>query len=192
MRKFIALFIAVAFVQFANAQEDAVGGFADGDVFIEGGLKYNSQKEGDQTTSGFGIAPSVGYFFTENVAAGVSISYESAKVSTSGGGSVSADVFGFGAFGRYYFTPASRFSVFAELGVDYSTADAGSYKVNTLGVGLRPAVSFFLNENFLLSAKLGGLGYSSSKADFTGAEAITSFGFGLDLNKLQFGLAYKF
>lgn len=189
MRKIIALFIAVAFVQFTNAQEDAVGGFSDGDIFIEGGLSYNSQKEGDQTYSEFAIAPAVGYFFTENVAAGATIGYGSSKYGSS---SATADVFGFGVFGRYYFTPASRFSVFGELGIDYTTADAGPYKINTIGVGLRPAISFFLNENFFISGKLGGLEYSSEKADVTGAEATTNLGLRLNLGQLQFGLAYKF
>ncbi|HZW77315.1 MAG TPA: porin family protein [Flavobacteriaceae bacterium] len=191
MRKIFILFIALSFIQFANAQEDAVGGFSEGNIFVEGGIMYNSEKQGNETVSGFGIAPVVGYFFTDNVAAGLGVAYESSKVST-GGNSVSADIFGFSAFGRYYFTPASRFSIFGELNVGYATADAGPIKVNTLAVGLKPAVSFFLNENFLISGKLGGLEYSSTKADVSGAEATTNFGFELLLGKMEFGIAYKF
>ena len=99
-----------------------------------------------------------------------------------------------GAFGRYYATPSSQFSVFGNLGFDYMSTDdkLSDVKVNGYEIALSPGVSYFLNSNFAMEASFGKLGYSSVKADVTGAEATNSFGLNLDLRSITFGLVYKF
>lgn len=192
MRKIILSITALFAVSVVFAQEgDAVGGFSDGDILIGGGIMYNSEKNGNTTTNSFGVIPMVSYFFTENIAVGLTVGYESTKVKT-GNSSVDSSLFLVGGHGRYYFTPASRFSLFGELGVAYSTLDLDGAKINAIGVNLTPGINFFLNEHFMLMASLGGLEYSSAKPDYSGAEATTNVGFELKIGKVDVGLAYKF
>jgi outer membrane protein len=42
-----------------------------------------------------------------------------------------------GAFGRYYSNPISQFSIFGELGIDYTSEDdkLDDFKENEIGVG---------------------------------------------------------
>lgn len=143
------------------------------------------------TTNSFGIIPMASYFFTENIAVGLSVGFESTKVKTAHITS-KGSMFLVGGHGRYYFTPASRFSLFGEVGVAYGTVDFAGDKINTLGVNVTPGINFFLNEHFMLMASLGGLEYTSSKPDFGGAKATTNVGFELKIGKVDLGLAYKF
>ena len=192
MRKIILSLTALLTVAFAVAQEETYG-FSEGDVLIGGGIMFNSEKNNntDATTTSFGIIPMASYFFTENIAVGLSVGYESTKVKSMGT-TTEGSLFLVGGHGRYYFTPASRFSLFGELGVSYGTFDNSMYKENMLGVNLTPGINFFLNEHFMLMASLGGLEYTSSKPDIDGAKATTNVGFELKIGKVDLGLAYKF
>ena len=188
----LALFAAV------NAQETSTEGFAQGNTFITGAVGFNSVKTGNVKENNFTISPSVGYFVTPNVALGARVGYNNG---TEDNGFVKStlDTFTAGVFGRYYWMPASKFSIFAELGVDYATASydngiAGSTKakVNGFGAEFAPGISYFLTNHFALEAKAGVLGYNSVKPDVTGAESTDSFNIGVNLNDIKLGLVYKF
>ncbi len=198
MKKLILSVAAIFAFGFANAQETTEGGFANGDVFISGAVGFGSQKQGDAKVSSFEVAPSVGFFVTPNIALGGRLGYESTKDETTEF-ETKNNTFSVGVFGRYYVTPASKFSVFGELGVDYATTKseidapgAEEQKFDGFGVQVAPGVSYFLGKNFAIEAKWGVLGYSSVKSDEDGAEATKSFAFGLDLRDINFGLIYKF
>lgn len=191
MKKIILSIAALFVFTLTFAQEETVGGFSKGDVLVGGGIMINSEKDGDVTTTSFGIIPMVQYFVTDNIAAGLTVGYESHKVKT---GNISTDgnVFMVEANGRYVFTPKSRFSLFGQLGVSYSSMDFGLAKLSGVGVSVNPGIHFFLNEHFVLYGALGGLEYTSVKADSPGAEAVTNVGFEFKIAKMDFGLAYKF
>ncbi len=198
MKKLI--FAAAALFAFgvSNAQEkESTEGFKNGDIFISGSFNIGSSKytEDNYKESSFSVAPSVGFFVTDNIAIGGTIGYGSSKVTENEGDpSTKINTLSVGAFGRYYTTPASKFSVFGQLGVAYSSTDfdALDYKVNGFGVVLSPGVNYFLNNNFAIEASWGALSYTNSKPDFDGAETSNSFEFGLDLDNINFGLLYKF
>ncbi|HEX8574798.1 MAG TPA: outer membrane beta-barrel protein [Flavobacterium sp.] len=203
MKKIILSIVAVLGLGFANAQDTATeGGFANGDAFISGGFSFGSTKNGDFKESSFQIAPSVGFFVTPNIALGGRVGYASESENDLVGASLvetTVSTFGVGVFGRYYTTPASKFSIFGELGFVYETAKVGDdspgsedSKANGFGIELAPGVSYFLSKNFALEAKWGVLGYSSAKADVEGAEATNNFSIGLNLSDISFGLVYKF
>lgn len=200
MKKIVLTVAAVFAFGFANAQEETSEGFKKGDTFISGAVSFGSTKTGDFKTSDFEIAPSAGYFVTENIAVGVSVGYLSSKVDV-GTADVKNSTFTVGAFGRYYFTPASKFSIFGQLGVNYMSYDnefdpetqtVGEFKGNGFGVKLAPGVSYFLTKNFALEASFGVLGFESTKPDADGAEKTNSFDFGLDTRDIKLGLVYKF
>jgi outer membrane protein len=201
MKKIILTVAAVFAFGFANAQEatSSEGGFSKGDLFATGSVGFNSDKQDDAKGSEFYFRPEVGYFLTENIALGLGIDFGSAK---NDGLDVYSDAFktnAFGAevFGRYYFTPASKFSLFAQLGVGFGNVKfedgAGNEaKANTFGINAGLGANYFLTSNWALQANWAGLGYNSAKADAPGAEAYTSTGLNVDLSAINFGMLYKF
>lgn len=196
MKKIILSAMAILAFGFANAQDDSGEGFSKGDVFVSGSVGFGSTKQGDVKENGFNFSPKVGFFVSENIAIGARIGFASTTQSEPEEDDFKTNEFSVGAFGRYYVTPASKFSVFAELGVDISSSkiEQGNFdaKSNGFGVGAGLGVSYFLSNNFAMEASWAGLGFNSDKADFDGAEATTSFGLNVDLSSINFGLIYKF
>ncbi len=196
MKKIILTVAAVFAFGFANAQEEAKGeGFSKGDVFISGsvGFSSNDNKATGVKTDMFNVTPRAAYFVTENIAVGLSLGFAQTKEADD-----KATEFKVGAFGRYYFTPASKFSVFGQLGFDYfnnkveTSTPLGSVeaKSNGFDVAVAPGVSYFVSKNFALEATFGRLGYRTSKPD--GGEATNNFGLNVDLSNINLGLVYKF
>jgi len=200
MKKVLLSAVALLAFGFANAQEEKGGeGFAKGDVFVSGAVTFGSSKTGDLKANAFEIAPKVGYFVTENIAVGASIGFSSEKIDA--GDTFTNSGLGLGAFGRYYFTPASKFSLFAELGVDYTSFDqefdedgpfGGSFESKELGFGLGAGLNYFVSSNFSIEAGVAVLGYSSNDNGGDGADKTNTFSFGGDWRAVTFGVNYKF
>lgn len=192
---FFALAALTAGVTYAQETESAAG-LAKGDIFMGGMVNFSSSKytaEGNYKESGFAIAPNIGFMVSENIALGGELGYAKSTVEeTEGAPEAEISAFSIGAFGRYYFTPASKFSLFGQLGVQYAKVDYGDLDGNAFGIEAAPGVQYFLNDHFGLLAKWGVLSYASAKVDAPGAEASTEFEFGVDLNNIDFGLFYKF
>ncbi len=204
MKKVLLSAVALLAFGFANAQEEKSGeGFAKGDVFVSGSVRLNSEKTGDFKENFFEFAPKVGYFVTENIAVGASLGFNSLKLDNGVNDATNSGT-SFGAFGRYYFTPASKFSLFAELGVDYTALNeefdaedgsvyAQSYKPNELGFGLGAGLNYFVSSNFSLEAGVAVLGYSSNdNGGGAGVDKTNTFSFGGDWRAVSFGVNYKF
>jgi outer membrane protein len=197
MKKVLLSAVALLAFGFANAQEEkSNGGFSKGDVFVTGAFTFGSSndKDNEVKTNGFEIAPQVGYFLTENIAIGGKLGFASSKEETAGVDTEDMSGLTLGAFGRYYFTPANQFSLFANLGLDYSSmkdklADA---KLNGFQAGLGAGMNYFVSSNFSIEAGVAVLGFSSEKSDATGAKGTSSFGFGGDWRAVTFGVNYKF
>lgn len=200
MKKIVLTVAAVFAFGFANAQEETSEGFKKGDVFISGAVSFGSTKTGDFKTSDFEIAPSAGYFVTDNIALGLAFGYGSSKVDV-GTADATNSTLSVGAFGRYYFTPASKFSIFGQLGVNYMNYDLefnpetgvpGESKGNGFGIGVAPGVSYFLAKNFAIEATFGILSYETLNPDEDGVDSTNGFNFGLDMRDIRLGLVYKF
>ena len=195
----IAFAVLTAFTVSAQDGE----GFAKGDVFVSGALSVSSQKTGDFKTNTFEIAPKLGYFVTENVAIGGQIDYTSTKISENPDDATNNGL-GAGLFGRYYFTPASKFSFIAELGAMYTSYDLeynidalGNYSFNNIkskefGIGLGAGINYFISSNFSIETGVGVLGYTSNDNGGNGAEKTNTFVFGGDWRAVSFGVNYKF
>lgn len=204
MKKIILTAVAVFGFAFANAQEEGKGngGFAKGDVFVSGAVTFGSSKTGDFKTNAFEIAPKVGYFVTENIAVGASVGFQSLKFDDGAADATNSGL-GLGAFGRYYFTPADKFSLFAELGFDYTSYDeefdaetrkvhSGSFESKEIGLGLGAGMNYFVSSNFSIEAGVAVLGYSSNDNGGNGADKTNNFSFGGDWRAVTFGVNYKF
>jgi opacity protein-like surface antigen len=170
-------------------------GFKAGDVFVTGSIGIGSESTGDDKTNSFNISPKVGYFLMENIAVGGALGYTSGKTESPGIPDVKTSEFSIGAFGRYYVTPASSFSIFGEVGVDYihSKIEAATEdNSNAFRIGLAPGVNYFVSEHFALEAKFGILSYRTDKPDADGVEKTDSFNFGLNFTDINLGLIYRF
>ena len=205
MKKVLLSALAVFAFGFANAQEEEKGdgGFAKGDVFVSGAVTFGSSKTGDFKVNAFEIAPKVGYFVTENIAVGASVGLQSLKFDDGSADATNSGL-GLGAFGRYYFTPANKFSLFAELGIDYTSFDeefdaesgtvyASSFESKELGFGLGAGMNYFVSSNFSIEAGVAVLGYSSNdNGGGSGVDKTNTFSFGGDWRAVTFGVNYKF
>lgn len=195
------LMIAAAFVFAAfgvNAQTTAEG-FSKGSMFLSGNLGFSSTKYpggiDDTKVSGFTFSPEFGYFVSNNIAVGIALGISSSKTDY---GAFEEKFTGMqvGAFGRYYFTPASRFSMFLNLGANYMTEkyeETGDpdEKYNGFGVGFGPGLHYFISNRLALQTSIGVLGFTSWKPDADGADATTSFDFNVGMQDLTFGLVFK-
>jgi outer membrane protein len=197
MKKVLLSAVALLAFGFANAQEEKANeGFAKGDIFVTGAFTLGSEKTGDVKSSSFEIAPQVGFFLTENIAIGGKLGYASMKAENAGGDTQDEAGFTVGAFGRYYFTPASKFSLFAQLGLDYSSMEdklATDYTEAELGLGLGAGMNYFVSPNFSIEAGVAVLGYSSNdNGGGSGVDKTNNFSFGGDWRAVTFGVNYKF
>lgn len=198
MKKIILTVAAVFAFGFANAQEatSSEGGFAQGDLFVSGSVGFGSSKTGDEKMSGVVFAPAIGYFISENIALGARLGVTSTKEEEPGQEDFKTSGFEVEAFGRYYFTPASKFSVFGELavGVGSSKSEQGNneFKSQIFGINAGVGVSYFLSNNWAIEAGWAGLGYNTDDNGGDGAEKTNSFGLNVDLSSINFGLIYKF
>ena len=176
---------------FANAQE---GGFSKGDVFVTGSFGIMSEKEGNLKSTGFEFAPKAGFFVTSNIAVGGTLGYANLKEENGNLKTEDRSQFNIGAFGRYFFTPASKFSLFGELGVNHSSINnnINDAKEKEIGANVGLGLNYFVSKNFSIEATWAGLGFSSNDNGGNGADKTNSFGIGADLSSINFGLTYKF
>lgn len=197
MKKLIFTAVAVFGFISLQAQENQLNeGFSKGDVFTTGSFGFSSSKQGNVKSTNINFSPSVGYFLTENVALGGRLNFSNNKVEATLG-EFNSSGFGAEVFGRYYFTPASKFSVFGELaaGIGNSKnedAFGNENKTKSYGINAGLGLHYFLNSNFAIQAGWTGLGYNSSKPDISGADSTNTFNFSLNMSTINFGLLYKF
>lgn len=198
MKKVLLTAAAVFAFGFANAQEknESSEGFENGDVFLSGSFNISSKKYSENDNfkeNEFTVAPKIGFFVTDNIALGLGLGLSSLKIEEEEGDpEFKVNNTTISGFGRYYSSPASKFSVFGQLSVEYSTLKFGSTKVNSFGFELAPGVSYFLNKHFALEATWGALSYATAKVDLPFAESSNAFELGLNLDDINLGLVYKF
>ncbi len=197
MKKIILTLAAVFALSFANAQDKKASsgsgeGFGKGDLYLTGTANISNQKQGDAKANGLTLAPGVGYFLTGNLALEGSLAYKSATTDN-GSGSVKDSGFGIAAGVKYYWTPASKFSLSLGGNLSYFTSknDASDVKTNTIGLNVPVGLNYFVSDKFALTTSWAGLSYTSEKADTTGADALNTLSLGVDLSSVTFGLLYK-
>lgn len=197
MKKLLFATVAILVFQISNAQETGYG-FSKGNIFVTGSISFTTWNNDDFDGKGtsFSFIPRVGYFITDNITAGASIGFSSFKLENNGNSVSEVHSLVLGAFGRYYFTPESRFSLFTELGINYFTldnklSDSNSNRTNiALGLGL----NYFVSSNFALEAYAGLINYTSTTHSEPGSRRSTSFSASSDLSTraVGLGLLYRF
>jgi hypothetical protein len=169
-------------------------GFKEGDFVVTGAFGVTSSSAGGTSNTSFKILPSLGYFISDKIAIGGTLGYEK-----NGGGLAGGVVTGgtnnfiVGAFGRYFITPKSQFSLFGQglLKFISSSPEGGSGSNTTFGLGFSPGLNYFVSSRFSLEATFGEVGFESQSAS-GGGGSNTGIKFGLDMTDINLGLTYKF
>ncbi len=194
------------------AQEEPEYGFNKGDFFVSGTVNYNNTKykSNDSITQNrFAIEPEFGYFINQNLALGTRLNFSTSRSENSRDFETKENGIGIGIFGKYFFTPQKRFSVYGEVSAMYRaseyeqksffedqleirTSDNDSYTV-----AISPGVQFFVSENLALTSRIGNISYNSAENENIDpdGEKFTSennqFSVNLGLDNLYFGVLYR-
>ena len=200
MKKIILTMAAVFALTFAKAQDtkESSEGFSSGDAYLTGTAGFRSEKEGDNKTDGFTLSPGLGYFISDNLAIEGQLAYVSGKNDDGQGDPDSVTKttgIGLAAGVKYFWTPASKFSLslggnvsYASVKADFGTGDTTS---KIIGFNVPLGLHYFVSNDFALTASWGGFGYSSNDNGGDGAEKTNSFGLAVDMSTINFGLLYK-
>jgi hypothetical protein len=203
MKKIILTVAAVFAFGFANAQDKKEGseGFGKGDLYLSGTFNFSSSKTGDFKTDSFTVAPGLGYFLSENLAIEGSLGFTSGKdvVDLFNDGDlyeVKNSGFGINAGVKYFWTPASKFSLSVGGNVSYVSVKSevsglGESTSKIIGLNVPVGLHYFVSDSFAITTTWGGFGYSSNDNGGDGAEKTNTFDLGLDLSEVSFGLLYK-
>lgn len=193
MKKIILTVAAVFAMTFANAQ-DTKEGFAKGDLYLSGTLNFSSEKTGDFKTDGLTVAPGLGYFITENLALEGQVAYLSGT-DNNGITELKTTGVGLAAGVKYFWTPASKFSLSLGGNVSYASVkyDNGvsDYTAKVMGVNIPVGLHYFVSDRFAITTTWAGLAYSSNDNGGDGAEKTNTIGLGADLSSVSFGLIFK-
>lgn len=192
----------------ANAQ------FSAGTISVGGGVSFTSEnseksfrsltmREDPFTT--FKLTPSVGYFFADDLEAGMQIGYTSMSIHGDNR-RYSSTMFAVGPYVRKYFSFGQTAAFFGQASVgvgggqiryESSTTTRVSDKASVFSVGVTPGFVFRPAERLGIELSAGFLGYNSTKTqDYEGDEGVTvkdsDFGLSLDLSNVSLGVKLYF
>lgn len=189
--KKIMLVLVFAVTGMANAQERT--------ILVGGNVGISSDKMGDNKSSSFEFAPTVGYQFNDNMTVGLQASVLNETYEYVGGENKNNGL-KIGAFYRYSKPLSELFSVFADVSAGYQTVKSEttltgmpttSVKSNGFYAGITPALFINMKNSFGLNFSIGGLQYGSLKSDTT--PEVKSSGFDFNFGKtVNIGISKNF
>lgn len=203
MKKYILslLFISFAFIGKQTFAQVGQGLFVGGSLGLtsssgkttttvtSGGTSTTTESDNPKNSS-FSIMPRVGYFFTDNIGAGLMLGYKSMttqSITNGAGGSTittttKAGMFNVGLFGRYAQQLGdSDFYVYGDLGFGIgsgsskvsvetkttsatTTVEVDGPKISQTNIAISPGILYFPTKKIGLEASLGNIfGYMSTK-----------------------------
>ena len=128
-----------------------------------------------------GIAPEIGYFFSDNMVFGLGIGL------TSLGDSALGTNFGLNPYVRYIACTVNNFSLYAQADLKY--ASNGKLKNDYFSFGVIPGIAYSFNDKFAMNCGIGFLGYEKSKVNDVKLPGTFSL---LVDGGLNLGLTYSF
>lgn len=208
MKKILLSLAVVALGYSAQAQEGY--GFNQGDILLEGSIRYNTtdDKALEVKENAFNFTPQVGYFISDNFAAGLYFDLATSKVDNYTGATNinKTNAFNVGVFGRYYFLElGQRFKFYGQANVGFANAKntvelANLPKVETKGSGVNAGLD--LGVNYFVTPKIAiNFGFANL-VDYTttkpkGGKAQNDFNMNINnfnnfFDAATFGLTFKF
>lgn len=168
--------------------------FNRGDKFVEGGLKIVN----GSTEDAYAVRAKLGYFLNEKVAVGGQASFGSTEDDATG---IKTDVFGIGAFARYYFLELddNRLKAYGEAGLGFGknkTEGPGfDDNNNSVTADINLGLNYFFTKKFAATFTLANiLSYNSVSPE--DGDAVNKFELNVNLfenifAQPQFGILYK-
>ncbi len=201
MKKFILTSAIILFVIMTTQAQFFVGGSFSINA-TSGSVEADGTSNDKESTFSFGFNPKAGYFFSDQLMAGVGLTLSTSSTKTPGDPEVinRNNTVGLTPFARYYAFNLNKFSLFAQGQLPFSvnnqsrkegsTTNEGPTTTN-IGLSVFPGVAYNLNETISLEAYINGfsfaLNHSIEKEEIGGIEyrdKDTSFGLGANLNSI--------
>jgi hypothetical protein len=163
----ITVFVAALFTTTVKAQT------LSGDMMVGGSINVSSvtrQSGSVNDMSSFTFSPSFGYFISDHLAIGTSLTLGTSRSGT-GAAKTTSSSFGFGPFARYYkFTSNENFAFFGQAGINIFTGRtdpaAGSVtKSSAVSFSIAPGAAYFFNNHWAMELSITGFAISSSDPD---------------------------
>jgi hypothetical protein len=195
MKKILLALIALSTTTWVTAQEDALK------MWLGGTVNYcSSTDDDDNDVTDFTFGPSFGYSINENLAVGLGIGYSASEEND-----LKGNFWEVNPFFRYYWKCAEMFAGYGALNLSYG---AGSQEVqvgldevkddeyNQFNVEISPGIQFWFKNHWSINSELGFFSYTSTNdvSDDVNDEDFKSskMKFGIDFNRIKFGLNYHF
>jgi len=173
---------------------------SSGSMMLGGGLNFSSTsfQNGSSGGSGVTFSPGFGYFISDNLAVGTSLTLSSSRTGTGANKSTSSS-FGLGPFVRYYiFTSNESFGFFGQGQISFASgktdpAVGGITKSNSFAISIFPGAAYFFNEHWALELAINGFIFSTNDPN-TSNDNDKYSNVQIDLNSLfpNFGVRYHF
>lgn len=159
-------------------------------VLVYGSVEASSQKQtSDTKTSRFSFSPAVGYQFTDNWTAGLTLSTQSWNAKNAGVETKSS-AFGVGPFIRYAYPLSDIFAVYGQFNADILSGKTGDVKTSGFRGTFFPAIGVNMENGFALNFNFGNLSFGTQKAKGA-SESTTDFNFGFG-SGAGFGISKNF
>ena len=196
MNKSFSLVLAFVIVTgFAKAQT------ASGNMMAGGAVQFTSYaREGGSANdySAFSFSPSFGYFVSDNLAVGTSLSLGTSRQGT-GSAKTTSTSFGLGPFVRYYkFTSSENFAIFGQAGLSFSSGKTDPpvgaiTKSSSIAFSVFPGAAYFFNSHWAMELAITGFVVSSTDPDTdNNDDKITTVNFSLHSFSPSLGVRYHF
>jgi len=193
MKKTLLILTAVTGLSLTSKAQE-IEGLQKGNIIIEGSFQANAKdnKNLSSKSSLYGFNPKVGVFLTDKIAVGLKLNLGKETEETYHKSlstlpkKMSTNVFGIGAFGRYYFLEVgSRFKTYADINVDYLTSRDQTTIINNTtkgpkldGFGINAGIgaNYFLTNSIAVNFSFANvIGYNTLKLKTDDSKSINSF-----------------
>lgn len=186
MRKIIMIFVIATFAMVnANAQNAGRGNVqqSSSNIYVGGGIVFESTS--DETA--IAVVPEIGYQKSEKWGIGARFGFGS-----QGSGDSKYTIISFKPYVRQNIMSFGKIDLIFDYQLLYQNEGVKDNKTNTFGLGVSPGLSVKLNNSLSVVTHLGVIGYTSSKLDVEGSEAVNKFSVKAGTENLGLSIYYNF
>lgn len=152
-------------------------------IYVGGGISFESTS--DETA--IAIIPEVGFKLSDKWGLGVRLGFGS-----EGSGDSKNTIFSIKPYVRQNLISLGQVGVILDYQLLYQNEGMKDNKTNTFGLGVSPGLALNLNSKLSIVTHIGFVGYTSSKLDVEGAEAVNKFSIGATSENLGLSIYYNF
>ena len=184
MKKVMTLLLLFIVVASANAQRTKTSSItATNGFYVGGGVTFESTS--DETA--IAIVPEIGYKMSNKASLGARVGFGS-----QGSGDSKYTIFSIKPYVRQNLMALGQIKFILDYQLLYQSDGLKDNKTNTFGLGIAPGLFYQLNNRLSVATHLGFVGYTSSKLDVEGAEAVNKFSLNASSENLGLSLFYNF